>query len=114
LYSSVSKFSALFLKEDKYGNSLSSTNFFKSGPVRILLKSTFPSFVLIIAHDDHWYSLFNTVAVILPPKLTASEIVTKSPTTAPWLLSVAVIVVLPSVAAKVIPLVVVALIGVIS
>ena len=49
----MSKFSALFLKEDKYGNNLSSTNFLRSGPVSILLKSTFPSFVFMIAQDDH-------------------------------------------------------------
>ena len=61
-----------------------------------------------------WYSWFKTLAVILPPNEIAPEIVTKSPSVAPWLLSVATIVEDPLVAAKVIPLVVVARIGVIS
>ena len=61
-----------------------------------------------------WYSLFNTAAVILPPRLTACAKVTKSPTKAPCALSVAVITALPFEALKVIPLVVVALIGVMS
>ena len=52
--------------------------------------------------------------MISPPKVAAPEIVTKSPTTAPWLESVAVIVELPFVAAKVIELVLVFLIGVTS
>ncbi len=51
---------------------------------------------------------------MLPPRLTAPLIVTKSFTTAPCALSVAVIVALPLVAEKTIPLVVVALIGVTS
>ena len=60
------------------------------------------------------YSWFSISAVIKPPRLTAPEIVTKSPIAAPWLSSVAVIVEDPFVAAKTIPFVVVALIGVIS
>ena len=62
-----------------------------------------------------WYSWFKTAAVILPPRLAALLNVTKSPSTAPWEVSVAVIVVLPSVAANVTsPADVVLLIGVTS
>ena len=64
--------------------------------------------------DSISYSWFNTSAVIRPPRLNAPLIVTKSPLFAPWVESVAVIVELPFVAANVIPLVVVALIGVMS
>ena len=70
--------------------------------------------MLDVGTDCIWYSWFNTLAVIKPPKLTAPEIVTKSPDTAPWASSVAVIKLEPLVAEKTIPLVVVALIGVIS
>ena len=61
-----------------------------------------------------WCSEFNTAAVTTPPKEAEPAIVTKSPISAPWDESVAVIVVDPLVAAKTMPLVVVALIGVIS
>ena len=56
-----------------------------------------------------------TAAIILPPSDAASEKVTKSLLTAPWLVSVTVIVDEPFVAAKVAsPALVVALMGVIS
>ena len=58
--------------------------------------------------------MFKTAAVIVPPKEAAPDITTKSPSTAPWAESVAVIVADPLVAANVIPLVVVALSGVMS
>lgn len=65
-----------------------------------------------------WYSCSKTASVILPPEpnpaLSTPLKVTKSLTTAPWLESVAVMVEEPLVAAKVMPLVVVALIGVTS
>ena len=61
-----------------------------------------------------WYSWFRTLAVTKPPSETAPDIVTKSPATAPCDESVAVIVEEPLVAAKTIPFVVVALMGVMS
>ena len=67
-----------------------------------------------VGTDAISYSWFRTAAVTNPPKLTASEKVTKSPTDAPCPLSVAVIVDEPSVAENVTPFVVVFLIGVIS
>ena len=51
---------------------------------------------------------------MLPPRDTAWLIVTKSPTTAPWLLSVAVMVLEPLVAEKVMLFVEVLRVGVIS
>ena len=61
------------------------------------------------------YSWFKTEAVILPPNETAPLKVTKSPTKAPWLASVTVIVEDPLVAENVTsPAEVVNLIGVIS
>ena len=47
------------------------------------------------------YSRFSTVAVMLPPRLTAPENVTKSPCCAPWDVSVTVKIAEPVVAAKV-------------
>ena len=48
-----------------------------------------------------WYSLLSTAAVILPPRLTAPEKVTKSLGIAPCAVSVIVTVADPLVAAKV-------------
>jgi len=71
--------------------------------------------VLEVGIETISYSWFKTAAVIFPPKLAASLNVTKSPATAPWEVSVAVIVELPLVAAKVTsPADVVLLIGVMS
>ena len=62
-----------------------------------------------------WYSWFKTVAVILPPKLTAPLKVTKSFCTAPWAVSATVRVASPLEAEKVTsPAFVVARIGVMS
>ena len=43
-----------------------------------------------------WCSVFNSAAVMLPFKLSAPDIVTKSFSTAPWLVSVTVTVVVPA------------------
>jgi hypothetical protein len=48
-----------------------------------------------------WYSWLRTRAVITPPRVTASEKVTKSPSYDPFAESVTVIIVDPFVAAKV-------------
>ena len=61
-----------------------------------------------------WYSWFKTAEFILPPKLDAPDIVTKSPAAAPWLESVTVTMLEPLVAAKLKVLVLVFLIGVTS
>ena len=62
-----------------------------------------------------WYSWFRTVAVMLPPSVTAPLKVTKSLTTAPCAVSVTVSVASPLVAANVTsPAAVVDLMGVTS
>ena len=70
--------------------------------------------VLELGIETISYSWFKTAAVIFPPKVAASLNVTKSPATAPWEVSVAVIVELPLVAAKVASPVTVERMGVIS